>query len=175
MLVSSWRWSWCVLKKTSLVGDGLSSWYIQTYSLWLRTWMGCKTRFGPWCCWWRCTVCCFFGSFGIGQFAVLFGIMSLSLGKGFGQPRLPVLFLCLHSFSILSMLINLSGLPILQCHMFLMPGYAITASGAWNNKTAVSCDPQINFEFCEWGPTCWAGPRHELKWMLSEGCISADF
>ena len=30
------------------------------------------------------------------------GIMSLSLGKGFGQPRLPVLFLCLHSFSILS-------------------------------------------------------------------------
>ena len=48
-------------------------------------------------------------------------------------------------------LINLNGLPILQCQMFFgMPGYAITASGAWNNKTAVSCDPQINFEFCEW-------------------------
>ncbi len=38
-----------------------------------------------------------------------------------------------------------------------MPGYAITASGAWNNKTAISWDPQINFilSFVN-GNTCWA-------------------
>lgn len=68
-----------------------------------------------------------------------------------------------------------TGYQYYNVRCFLMPGYAITASGAWNNKTAVSCDPQINFEFCEWVPTCWGQPRHELKWMLSEGCISADF
>lgn len=111
--------------------------------------MGCKTCFGPWCCWWRCTVCCFFCSFGIGRFAVLFGVWHhVSV---IGERLWPTSFARLISvLALVFNLINLNGLAILQCQMFSMPGYAITASGAWNNKTAVSCDPQINFEFCEW-------------------------